>query len=1700
MKESIQKLMLSALIVFIVQNGFSQSLQYQDGWGDHGITLRDQSLDGVKINYSLSDVYFPEVDMDGEAYTSVKVPGVFLPNETGAPDLPCHSRFIAIPQGSTASVQIKSMRMETLTNQDVAPAPVIPLDTDNGPLKYQKNSEIYSKNAFYPLQPVTLSSPAQLRGLDVVVLSITPFQYNPVTRELQVLRDIEIEIIFTGGNGIFGDERLRSRWWDPIVKDAVLNPDAIPAIDYGKKMGSSKTVGYEYLIIAPNDPIFIAWADSIKNFRTLQGIKTGVVTTTAIGGNTTSAIESYVNNAYNTWDIPPVAVLLLGDHGTTGSTVVSPIYNSYCVSDNIYADVTGNHLPDIVFARMTAQNATHLQTMVTKFLKNERTPPTNPAYYNNPVTACGWQTERWFQICAETVGGFWKNVQGKNPVRINEIYSGTPGTSWSTATNTATVVNYFGPSGLGYIPSSPSTLGGWTGGNATMINNTINNGSFMLMHRDHGGEQGWGEPAYSSTNINGLTNSDLPWIFSINCLTGKYNISGECFTEKFHRYTYNGQNSGALGVTAASEVSYSFVNDTYVWGLMDNMWPDFMPAYGTTPPSRDVLPAFGNAAGKIFLASSSWPYNTTNKQVTYHLFHHHGDAFTTVYSEMPQNLSVNHASAVLSGTNSFMVTANTGALIALTVNGEIIGTATGTGSPLAVPIIPQNPGSTMIVTVTKQNYYRYSANVPVTAPSGPYVTYHSHVINDAAGNNNGIADFGETILLHVGLENVGIEAATNVMAVLSTADPYLTVTDNSHTWGTITAGAILVQTNAFSMTIADNVPDQHLVDFDLEITGDADFTWNSNFSLTVSAPAFTTGNFVVDDATGNGNGRLDPGEAVNIIVEVSNTGNSDSPPATGALSCASPYIAIVTNSFSLGSVPSGSTAYAIFSVQVDPTAPVGTTVTFNFNTVAGNYSSAATNQQVIGQVPVLVLNLDPNNNSAPSMQTAMSDLGVAYDILTSFPLDLNLYSSVFVCLGIYPANTVLSSSQGSILASYLTNGGQIYMEGGDTWYYDPSTPVHNMFNISPVSDGSGDMGSILGIAGTFTQDMSFTYSGENSYMDRIASISPAFLILQNQSPSYGTGVAYNAGVYKTIGTSHEFGGLSNGTFPSTKMELMNQYLTFFGITGTPPIPPIIGLNPLSFEVSLEPDGYQTEVLTLSNTGEETLNFSINVEGVSTAQGKLFQPLTQQQKETMRYQQIVSDVTDELSVDQSFSGNEVLPAISGYPADASKGEETFGSWSGGTWSGGIRDRGNLFYVTESVYLEETRFYLTINSSTQLYFFVYEGDGPTGTFTKKDEVYVASSGTGTGWYSSGAMNVELTSGKYYYIGTSWNGSTTYGRGNETVPITTSFGSLVTGIPGTLAGYPPSLSLNQTYTGFSPYYQTLVTSSTPGTNWLTTGTNSGTVPQMGSENIDVHFDATGLEEGTYYKNLVITSNDPIIPEVILPCTLHVGGDYVVELTAFLEGPFTADQMAASLNLGDHLPLTQPYNTAPWNYTGSESVAVIPNASVVDWVLVEFRDTPGGAATATAATAVETRAAFILTDGSIVDVDGFSPILLNASISDNLFAVIHHRNHIPVMSATAVPKTGNVYHFNFTNSETKVHGGSLGYKEVAPGIWALASGDGLCDGLVDMTDKTAVWNPEAGHSGYHSGDFDLNGQITNLDKTEHWTPNLGKVSQVPE
>ncbi len=1174
------------LILFLAFSVQPQVVNYSDNWGESGFTLEMENAGVVQLNFSITQFETEEINIGGILMKSVHIPGVFLPNNEGAPDLPGTSRFIAIPEGAQAGFEILASRTEVYENVEIAPAFRIPKGNEDGPLNYTKDEKIYGSNELYPAEPFILSEPTEIRGVDAVQFGITPFQYNPVTKQLIVYRDVRVQVSFQGGNGHFGDNRLRSRWFDPILQNIFINYQSLPEVEYNSN-SDALAEDFEYVIICPNDPTFLAWADSIKQFRILQGIRTGIFTTTEVGGNNATAIENFINNAYNNWTIPPVAVLLLGDYGTTGNTVHSPTWDGYCISDHIYADVNGNDMADLITARMTAQNATHLQTMIGKFLKYERTPPTNPNYYNKPITAMGWQTERWFQICSETINGFWEHELGKTPVRENAIYSGTPPfTSWSSNQNTSMVVNYFGPSGRGYIPATATHLTDW-GGNATRINNDINSGAFMMQHRDHGGETGWGEPNYGNSNLSGLNNEDLIYVFSINCLTGKFNWSGECFAEAFHRHQ-----KGALGLIAATEVSYSFVNDAYVWGLYDGMWPDFMPDYGTPGPDR-ILPAFGNAYGKYFLQYSNWPYNTSNKEVTYYLFHHHGDAFSTVYTEMPQNLTVVHDPVIISGNPQFNITADQYSLISLTLDGEIIAVGEGTGLPLAMNIPFITPGNTLTLTVTKQNYYRFTAQVPVVPASGAYVVADSTVINDASGNNNGVLDYGEAPLLSLRASNVGVAQAENVTIKLRSNDAHVTITDSTEFYGTIAAGGQTFITNGYAIQVDALVPDGHNIAFEVLATDGAN-NWLSYFSLQAHSPVLALGDYEVSDPAGNNNGILDPGETANIIIEVTNSGSSGAMSVVGDLISSDPYITINTSSQNYGNITAGGTETKSYSVTANASAPTGHIAQFTFNISASlGITASGVFSVVVGQIPVLIICMDENHSSSPAIMAALDSVQVAYEIQTSFPADLSLYTSVFVCLGIYSSNHVLASSEGQLLANYLNAGGQIYMEGGDTWYYDAQTVVHPMFHIAGVSDGTGDLGTVLGQAGSFTAGMTFSYSGENSYIDHINPVAPAFTIFANSSPAYNCAVAYDAGTYKTIGASFEFGGLTDGASISTKKELMLKIVQFFGLY-------IVPVELVSFNAEVD----NNKIILVWETATELNNSGFVVE--RSSDNKLFE--------------------------------------------------------------------------------------------------------------------------------------------------------------------------------------------------------------------------------------------------------------------------------------------------------------------------------------------------------------------------------------------------------------------------------------------------------------------------------------------------------------
>ncbi len=698
-----------------------------------GLSVPFSGPAGIRLEFRLERFTVHEVEVGGRKRLAVSAPGLLGPAAEGLPSLPGLARILAVPCGAIVRVGVETSGTHIYSDVDIAPVPQAP--TDGEGLTYVEDPGVYSANAYFPPQPVAVSRKWRIRGIDVVTVRINPFQYNPVTRTLVVHELVRAEISFEGGTGAFGDPRLRSRHWEPLLRSHLLNYDALgpgPALG----LPDSSATGFEYVIICPDAPEFLAWADTLKAWRTAQGISTEVFTTTEIGGSDAATIEGWLDSAYVNWAIPPAAFLILGDQpqGPEDVGIEAPIWNGYCLSDNIYADVDGDDLPDMAHGRITARNAAELEETIGKMLSYERHPPTEVSFYDSPLLAGGWQDDRWFILAVEIVEGFQKSVLGKNPHREYGISWGNPDTTWSTNPNTYMILDYFGPDGLGYVPETPQYLTDWSG-SAEGIADAINSGTFFVLHRDHGEEDEWCTPEFTVSDVDLLHNDLLPFVFSINCKTGRYDYTdGPCLTEAFHR-----RSDGALGLIAATAVSFSFVNDEFLWGIMDAMWPWFDPGYGdTTAVEPDLRTAFAHISGKYYLEAHDWAWNPEKKPYTYHLYHHHGDAFMTIYSEVPESLDVVHDDLCAIGADSFVVAADSGAFVALTVGGEIIGTAVATGFPEAIPITPQGEPGELRIVVTKVNHFRYDSTVPIDYPplvvspdgSGEYPTIQAAI--DAA--------------------------------------------------------------------------------------------------------------------------------------------------------------------------------------------------------------------------------------------------------------------------------------------------------------------------------------------------------------------------------------------------------------------------------------------------------------------------------------------------------------------------------------------------------------------------------------------------------------------------------------------------------------------------------------------------------------------------------------------------------------------------------------------------------------------------------------------------------------------------------------------------------------------------------------------------------------------------------------------------------
>jgi len=820
----------------------------------------------------------------------------------GAPDLPKFTGSLIIPDIDKMAIEIISVKFKDLDGIfNLAPSKgnfTRDIDPSTVPYSYGK---VYKKNKFFPEQTAALGTPYIARDYRGQTIDFYPIQYNPVTKKLRIYSEITVKIYSTGtsGKNIFNRTRnnnVVSKEYNNIYRHHFLNYQQNSKYTPVEEEGNMLVICYDDWTSSMQ--AFVDWKNKI-------GRPTEMVTVTEAGG-TASAIKTYVENYYNTNNL--TYLLLVGDAAQVPTNSGSGLGGD---SDNAYAYISGNdHYQEFFVGRFSAESEADVITQVQRTL----------TYEDGSTLSADWLNK--------TIGIGSDQGPGDDNEYDYEHVRNMQADLTAFTYVTPTYELFDGSQGGNDASGNPSP---------TDVAADVNAGGGIITYTGHGSDTSWGTSGFSVSNVNNLTNTGmLPFIWSVACVNGNF-VGQTCFAESWLRATEGSNPTGAVAFLGST------INQSWAPPMIAQ---DEMVDILVESHANNIKRTFdGLSVNGMFQMLDESSDNAMAD--TWTCF---GDPSLMVRTDNPSSMVVSHDAVLINGASDFSVNCDfDGALVCISRNGEIIGTEYVSGGSAVVPISGVSPSETLDIVVTGFNKVTYQGQVLVTAPSGPYVILDTY---DLSGNHS--IDFSQTDNINITLKNVGPDDASGVTATLSTTDAFVTAMNNNIniSFGDISGnnGTANVS-NQFEITVSDNVEDQHIIPFTLTIT-DGSETWESNFNVSVNAPAITIGDiFVTNDD--NADGRLDPGETGDINFTITNTGHAAAD-FGGTLSESSDpnnYLTLGGTSFAPVSLaPSASQDFTFTGASADVNTPLGSPVGLQLDVVAG---ASAQYTDVSNQVQVL---------------------------------------------------------------------------------------------------------------------------------------------------------------------------------------------------------------------------------------------------------------------------------------------------------------------------------------------------------------------------------------------------------------------------------------------------------------------------------------------------------------------------------------------------------------------------------------------------------------------------------------------------------------------------------------------------------------------------------------------------------------------------
>jgi hypothetical protein len=595
--------------------------------------------------------------------------------EKGNPDLQKLTASVLIPDEAEMQVNVISSDFYDVQNVTVAPSKgnlMRNINPDDVPYTYSK---VYSENAFFPANIATLSDPYILRDYRGQVVTVCPFQYNPVTKVLRVYTNVKVNVSVkneTGGQNAL-DRGTRSvssidNEFETIYKSQFINYTTANS----RLRGVVSEEG-SMLIICYDD--FAATMEPFVKWKNQKGIPTELVLKSKIGASATATqIKKYITDYYAAHPTLKY-VLLVGDAPQIACSKKADASGSKQDSDVDYGYMTGDDsYPELFIGRFSGTTKDHIAIMVNRTLKYETAPQKDGAWYKKCITIGSdqgpgdnkeydWQHQR---VIAKKLLAYTYNSAG-------ECYDGSRGESDASGNPTSSTVAKL-----------------------------VNAGAGIITYTGHGAETMFVTSGFSSTSVNSLTNKNMwPFIWSVACVNGNF-VNQTCFAEAWLR-------AGTVDLpTGAVATLMSTINQSWNPPMKGQ---DAMIDILVESDKNNIKRTFGGLSyNGCMIMNDTYKKQGNDMTDTWTCF---GDPSVMVYTNTPTEMVVSHPASVAVATTSITVACDIkGALVSLTKDGVILGTGISDGTSAVITITGATLG-VIDVTATAYNKIPYFGKINV---------------------------------------------------------------------------------------------------------------------------------------------------------------------------------------------------------------------------------------------------------------------------------------------------------------------------------------------------------------------------------------------------------------------------------------------------------------------------------------------------------------------------------------------------------------------------------------------------------------------------------------------------------------------------------------------------------------------------------------------------------------------------------------------------------------------------------------------------------------------------------------------------------------------------------------------------------------------------------------------------------------------------